>query len=171
MEAKELTIRQTPCGSSLPDAEVPMINTLVACLGVQHRKLNDLDMHLVYGATRLVSESGSIEGNQKVLQTWDEIRQELWGHLQIEDGLVSWGVGHHALSSTLIDTLKGERQEMRRLMAVLRASSPNKREARAVGDQSSFAETLLALALMLDTHVERYEREVLPSIRRALFPK
>lgn len=171
MEAKELTIRQTPCGSPLPDAEVPMINTLVACLGVQHRKLNDLDMHLVYGATRLASESASIEGNQKVLQAWDEIRQELRSHLQIEDALVSWGVEHHALSSTLIDVLKRERQEMRRLMAVLSASSPNKDEARAVGDQSSFAETLLALGVMIDSHVERYEREVLPSVRRALFPK
>jgi hypothetical protein len=37
------------------------------------------------------------------------------------------------------------------------------------GDPKSFAETLLALAQTLDSHVERYDGEVLPSILRALF--
>jgi hypothetical protein len=42
--------------------------------------------------------------------------------LQIEDGLVhSWGEAHHAISGALLDTLKNERQEMRKLMDALRA--------------------------------------------------
>jgi len=35
MEAKDFTIRKTPCSSPLPELEVPMINTMVACLGVE----------------------------------------------------------------------------------------------------------------------------------------
>jgi hypothetical protein len=41
------------------------------------------------------------------------------GHLQLEDGLVRWGEAHHAISSALLDTLKNERQEMRKLIATL----------------------------------------------------
>jgi hypothetical protein len=36
-------------------------------------------------------------------------------------------------------------------------------------DRDVFARTLLALAQTLDSHVERYDGEVLPSILRALF--
>ena len=39
-----------------------------------------------------------------VLRVWDEIRQDLWSHLQIEDGLVSWGEAHHAIPGALLDT-------------------------------------------------------------------
>jgi hemerythrin-like domain-containing protein len=170
MEVKDTTIRRTPCSSPLPDIEVPMINTMVACLGVEHRKLNDLNMHLAYGATRLASDPGATEATQKVLRVWDEIRQDLWSHLQIEDGLVSWGEAHHAISEALLDTLKNERQEMRKLIATLRELSSVDREQTA-GSLSTFAQTLLALARTLDSHVERYDSEVLPLILRALFPR
>jgi hypothetical protein len=36
------------------------------------------------------------------------------GNLQIEGGLVPWSEAHHAISSALLDTLKNERQEMRK---------------------------------------------------------
>lgn len=123
MEAKDVTIRKSPCSSPLPELEVPMINTMVACLGVEHRKLNGLNMQLAYGATRLDSDGGAIEAYQKVLRVWDEIRQDLWSHLQVEDGLVSWGEAHHAIPDALIDTLKNEREEMRKLIATLRELS------------------------------------------------
>jgi hypothetical protein len=173
MEAKEkdTTIRKAPCSSPLPELEVPMINTMVACLGVQHRKLNDLNMQFAYGATRLVGDPGTIEGNQMVLRVWDEIRQDLWSHLQIEDGLVFWAEAHHAISGTLIDTLKKERQEMRKLIATLHERSLGVDRKLTAADRSAFAQTLLAMARTLDSHVERYDSEVLPSILRALFPK
>jgi iron-sulfur cluster repair protein YtfE (RIC family) len=172
MEAKDTTIRKTPCSSPLPELEVPMINTMVACLGVEHRKLSGLNMQLAYGATRLASDPDSIEANQKVLRVWDEIRQDLWSHLQIEDELVfSWGKAHQAIPGTLIDTLKNERQQMRKLMTALRALSPRDREPQTAGDRSTFAQTLLALARTLDSHVESYDGGVLPSILRALFHK
>jgi hypothetical protein len=70
------------------------------------------------------------------------------------------------------DTLKNERQEMRKLMDALRAlSSGPDREPQTAGERSSFAQTLLALARTLNSHVERYDGEVLPSILRALFQK
>jgi hypothetical protein len=171
MEANDFTIQKTPCSSQLPDLEVPMINTMVACLGVEHRKLNELNMQLAYGATRLASDSGAIEANQKVLRAWDEIRQDLWSHLQIEDGLVSWGEAHHAISGALLDTLQNQRQEMRKLIAILHEQSLSLDCELRGGNRSTFAQTLLALARTLDSHVERYDSDVLPSILRSLFPK
>ena len=172
MKATDITIRKTPCGSPLPDLEAPMINTMVACLEVEHRKLNALNMQLAYGATRLASDPGATELNQRVLQVWDEIRQDLWSHLQIEDELVfSWGETHHAIPGAVLDTLKNERQEMRKLIATLHERSLGVDRKLRAGDRSAFAQTLLALARTLDSHVERYDGGVLPSILRALFFK
>jgi hypothetical protein len=171
MEANDTMIRKAPCNSPLPELEVPMINTMVACLGVEHRKLNGLNMRLAYGATRLASDSGAIEASQNVPRVWDEIRQDVWPHLQIEDGLVSWGEAHHAISGALLDTLKNERQEMRKLIATLHERSLGVDRKLTAGDRSAFAQTLLALVRTLDSHVERHDSEVLPSILRALFPK
>jgi hypothetical protein len=41
------------------------------------------------------------------------------GHRQIEDGLVPRGEAHHVISGALLDTLRNERQEMRKLIATL----------------------------------------------------
>jgi len=171
MEAKNSTIRKSPCNSPLPELEVPMINTMVACLGVEHRKLNGLNMQLAYGATRLASDPGAIEKNQKVLRVWDEIRQDLWSHLQIEDGLVSWGEAHHAIPGALLDTLKNERQEMRKLIATLRELSSGVDREQTAGSRAAFAQTAMALSGTLESHVERYDSGVLPLILRGLFLK
>ena len=171
MEAKDLTIRKSPCSSPLPDLEVPMINTMVACLGVEHRRLNDLNMQLAYAATKLAGDGGSIEANQKALQAWDEIRQDLWSHLQIEDEIVAWGEAHHAISGALLDALKSERQEMRQLIATLRELSTAMDREQTAASRIAHGQTLLALTRTLDSHIERYDSEVLPSILRALFAK
>jgi uncharacterized membrane protein YccC len=171
MEAKLFATQMTPCGSPLPELEVPMINTMVTCLGIEHRKLNSLDMQLAFAATRLARDPGASSANQQALKVWDEIRHDLWSHLQVEDELVlSWGEAHHAISSALLDTLKNERQEMGKLMTALRGLSPDvNREPQTAGDRIAFAQTLLALVRTLDSHVERYDGEVLPAILRALF--
>ena len=52
--------QMTPCDSPLPELEVPMINTMVACLGIEHRKLNDLIMQLACAATRLANDPGRL---------------------------------------------------------------------------------------------------------------
>ena len=148
-----------------------MINTMVACLGSEHRKLDRLIMQLALAATTLAGDPDAATANQRAVEVWDEIRRDLWSHLQIEDGLVhSWGEAHHAISGALLNTLKNERQEMRKLMGALRAlSSCPDRGPQTAGNRCSFAQTLLALARTLDSHVERYDGEVLPSILRALF--
>lgn len=171
MEAKDFAIQKTPCSSPLPELEVPMINTMVACLGVEHRKLSSLNMQLAYGATKLATDPDAIEANEKVLRVWNEIRQDLWRHLQVEDELVSWGEAHHAIPGALLDTLKNERKEMRKLIATMHELCSDLDGRLTAGDRSAFAQTLLALTQTLDSHVERYDGEVLPSILRALFPK
>ena len=96
---------------------------------------------------------------------------QLKGHLRIEDGLVRWGEAHHAISSALLDTLKNERQEMRKLIATLRELSSGVDREQTAGSRTAFAQTLLALARTLDSHVERYDTGVVPLILRALFLK
>jgi hypothetical protein len=148
-----------------------MINTMVMGLGSEHRKLNDLTMELAFSAARLAADPDAIATNQRAVQLWDEIRRDLWSHLQIEDELVfSWGDALHAISATLLDSLKIGRQEMRKLVAALPAlSSGVERKTQTREDRGAFAQTLLALARTLDSHVERYDDDVLPSILRALF--
>jgi iron-sulfur cluster repair protein YtfE (RIC family) len=171
MEATQVNIQMTPCGSSLPELEVSMINTMVACLGNEHRKLDERILQLALAASRLASDPNEHTANQRAIEVWDEIRRDLWSHLQIEDGLVfSWGRAHHAISSTLLDTLKRERQEMHKWVAALPAlASDEDREQRTAADRGAFAQTLMALAQTLNAHVERYDGEVLPSLLHALF--
>jgi iron-sulfur cluster repair protein YtfE (RIC family) len=173
MEGPQVTTQMKFNCNQLPDFEVPMINTMVTCLGGEHRRLNDLNMQLAFAATRLVGDPGAVAARQRALEVWDEVRHELRSHLQIEEELVfSWGEGHHAISDGLLETLKKERQEMGKLMAALHEfSAGGDREAQTGGDRGDFAQTLLALAMTLDSHVERYDGEVLPSILRTLFHK
>jgi len=171
MEAMQVSIQSTPCCGPLPDLEVPMINTMVACLGSEHRKLSGLIMQLALAATRLAGDTDATVANQRAVEVWDEIRCDLWSHLQIEDELVfSWGEAHDAIPGALLDTLKIERQELRKLVAALPALlSGFDRKPQTAGDRGGFARMLLALARALDSHVERYDGEVLPSILRAPF--
>ena len=174
METTQTAIAVTPCGCPLPDLEVPMINTMIACLSSEHQKLNNLIMQLALTATRLAANPGATATQEHALELWDEIRRVLWPHLQIEDELVfAWGEAHHAIPDSLLDTLKLERQEMRRLVAALPAlsalSAEPGAETRSGGDQAGLAETLLALVQTLDAHLERYDGEILPSLSRALF--
>src|SRR5260370_32519939 len=163
MEAIEVTNKMTSCGGPLPELEVPMINTMVACLGSEHKKLNYSAVQLAFAATRLANDPCAATA-KRALQIWDDIRRDLWSHLQIEDELIfSWGEAHHAISETLLDTLKNERQQMRKLMADLRElSSGVDSESQTTPHQPSFANPLLALARLRDTHVERHDGEFLP---------
>jgi hypothetical protein len=81
------------------------------------------------------------------------------------------GEANHAISGALLDTLKNKRQKMRKLIATLREQSLGFDPELIGGVRSAFAQTLLALARTLDSHVGRYDDEVLPSILRALFHK
>lgn len=171
MEAIHDTVQITPCCGPLPDLEVPMINTMATCLGSEHRKLDGRIMQLALAATRLAADPEAVGASQRAVEVWDEIRRDLWSHLQVEDELVlSWGVAHNAIPATLLNTLRVEREEMHKLLAALpELPSASDREEQRATDRGAFARTLLALAQTLESHVERYDSEVLPSILRALF--
>ena len=165
MEAAQLTAQMTPC-SELPDLEVPMINALVACLGCEHQKLNGLVTRLALIATRHVDSRDAAAANRDALEIWEEIRHTLRSHLQIEDELVySWGESNHAFPGSLLAALSGEREKLRKLLADL-PELANNQEPQILTEHRA---TLLALTAILDSHVERYDGEVLPAIRRALF--
>jgi hypothetical protein len=168
VEARQLMTQRTPCSEPLPDLEVPMINAILTCLGSEHKKFSSLITRLALIATRPVDGQDAAAANHDALEIWEEIRRSLWAHLQIEDELVySWGQGHHAVSGSLLASLSDEREKMRKVLADMPALSSGVAE----GSQflTDHRATLLALTAILDSHVERYDGEVLPVIRRALF--
>jgi len=171
METIQASNRLTPCDAPLPDFELPMITTMVSCLHSEHRKLDILNLRLALAATRLARDPDALTAEQREIQLWDEIRQVLWSHLQIENELVlSWGQEHKAISGPLLDTLKGEFAQMRNAVSGLTASSSDANSGYGEQeDRADFARKLLFFSQALDAHIERYDREVLPSILRAVF--
>src|SRR5260370_35324234 len=110
MEAIEVTTQMTLCGGPLPDLEVPMINTMVACLGIEHKKLNYSVVQLAFAATRLASDPGAATA-KRALHLWDEIPRALRRHLQIEAELIfSWGETHRSRSHAQLVALNTDRQ-------------------------------------------------------------
>jgi hemerythrin-like domain-containing protein len=164
-----ITTQMPPCGGGLSELQVPMINAMVSCLANEHRRLEELTPQLALAASRLASDPSERAAKTRSLEAWDEIRRELWSHLQIEDALIySWAIAHHALSPGLLDTLRVERQQMRDLLSDLRPGEGRRAESNNE-DPDTLAQTLSALAQHVDSHVERYDTEVLPAILRAVF--
>jgi iron-sulfur cluster repair protein YtfE (RIC family) len=154
------------CGGPQNRAQVAMISTIVSCLENEHRKLDELILQLSQAATRLASNPSEISAKARAIDAWDAIRQELWSHLQIEDSLVfSWGNAHRAISPIVLESLRVERREIRKLLAAL-PDLPSGQDggAQAIGDGAGFARTLMALAQNLDSHVAGYDAAVLPAI-------
>lgn len=173
MEANQVTTQMTPCGSTLPELEVPMIATLVKCLGSEHRNLDELNVQLAFAASTVAVDPETVAAGKRLFELWDKIRRDLWSHLQVEDALVfGWGGANHAISGGLIQALKTEHEEMRKSLAALTTSySGIDGSPQTIRDRAALAQTRLALSRTFDSHVERYEGEVLPSILRAVFHK
>ena len=147
-----------------------MINSLVSCLAREHLKLDEQILQLALVASRLAANPNDNEVAGHATEVWEGIRHYLWSHLQIEDELVlTWGATHHAVADALGQTLESERQELRRLLAVLGSYAGLHGTPRDSRDREGFAKSLLALVRTLATHVERYEGEVLPAIQRSVF--
>jgi hemerythrin-like domain-containing protein len=171
MEATD-TVDISPCGRPLPDLEVPMINTMVSCLSSEHQKINFLTIQLALAAARLAVDPDDASAKQRAVEVWDEIRRDLWPHLQIEDELVfSWGEARNAIPGSLLDTLKKERDQMHKLVTELFNLSSESEETAQPANQKLSAAKLQTLAQTLDLHVEHYDSEVLPAILRAVFRK
>jgi iron-sulfur cluster repair protein YtfE (RIC family) len=171
MVAIPLTAQMPPCSERLPELQIAMINTMVRCLESEHRKLDEHILQLALAAARLGRDPNEPAAETRTLQAWGEIRRELWSHLQIEDELVfAWGNAHKAVSAELLKNLKVERQEMRTLLARLPELPRGEGyEAEPSEGRHNLARTFTALAQKLDSHIERYDAEVLPAILRAVF--
>jgi iron-sulfur cluster repair protein YtfE (RIC family) len=172
METTEVTSYEAPPRSgAMPELQIPMISTLVSCLASEHRRLDEHVLQLALAANRLATHPDELRAKARASEAWDEIRRELWSHLQIEDALVfSWGTVHQAISKSLLDSVKAEREEMRRLLASMPdVPSGETGTPPALVDYGTFARTLTALAQNLDSHVERYDVEILPAILRGIF--
>ena len=173
MAAIRFDTQTSPCDRALPNLQVPMINTMVRCLEAEHRKMDERILQLALAATRLASAPNELTARARAVEAWDEIRRELWSHLQIEDELVfSWANSHRALTPAMLEALKSDREQMRNLLASL----PQLEASDAVGPESNldgagFAQSLIALAQNLDSHIEHYDTEVLPAVLRAVFSK
>ena len=166
MDAVHIAMKKD-CFVTLPDLEVPMVNSLVSCLTREHTKLDEQILQLALAATRLAANPQDVEASRHTTEVWEGIRHYLWSHLQVEDELVlTWGAARHAIGSALSETLENERQQMRRILAVLGSYTADRV---APCDRNGFAQSLLELSRILATHVERYEGEVLTAIQRSLF--
>src|SRR2546430_246238 len=95
----QLTTQMSPCSNPLPELQIPMINSLVRCLQSEHEKLAEHILELALAANSLAGDPGELTARERAVQAWDQIRRELWSHLQIEDELVfSWGDTHRAVA-------------------------------------------------------------------------
>jgi iron-sulfur cluster repair protein YtfE (RIC family) len=150
-----------------------MISTIVRCLGNEHGRWDKLNLQLGAAAARLEREPNSATAVQRAIAVWDDIQGDLWSHLQVEDELIlSWSRAHDATSAQAVDALKAEHKRLRELVTALPLRSKEaKPELHTTEKRSELARTLLALARTLDSHVEHYETEVLPSILRGLFQR
>ncbi len=100
-----------------------MIATLVKCLGSEHRNLDELNVQLAFAASTSAVDPEAVAAGKRLFELWDEIRRDLWSHLQVEDALVfGWGGANHAISGGLIQASKTEHEEMRKSLAVLSTS-------------------------------------------------
>lgn len=166
----DLANKRTDCFVSLPDLEAPMIQSLVSCLAREHTKLDEQILQLALAATRLAADPANDHANRHAAEGWNDIRSYLWSHLQIEDELVlTWGNARHAISGILSETLRKEREELRKLLIKLGSDAEDQHLAGDRLHREAFAKSLLALSQTLAAHIERYEGEVLPTLQRASF--
>jgi hypothetical protein len=134
-----------------------MIDSLVSCLAHEHLNLDEQILQLTLVATRLAADPNPNQAGPQTTEVWEGIRRYLRSHLQIEDEVVlAWGEAHYAIAGTLGATLERERQELRRLLAVLGSYAGPRATPRDSRDRGGFAKSLLALSRTLATHVERY---------------
>jgi hypothetical protein len=135
MEAKYTAIRKTPCSGPLPDLEIPMINTMVACLGVEHRKWNGLNMQLAYGATRLPTITPT-EANPGSCGCGTRSGR-IYGHTCRSK--TGWSPGAKRITRLRAHYSRSEqRQEMRMLIATLHERSLGVDHRLTAGDRSAF---------------------------------
>jgi hemerythrin-like domain-containing protein len=141
-----------------------MINGIINCLAFQHGRFNEAVMTLGAASSSLSYDPLNSELHERAMHAWSSLKSDLWFHLELENALVFWWSGHQ-LSSGLdfVGELSHEQREIRELVRQIE-SGAQKEDESAV----SQARALVAVANLLDRHVEHYEAGVFLAIRRAV---
>jgi hemerythrin-like domain-containing protein len=144
--------------------EGQMINGIINCLALQHGRFNEAVMTLGAASSSLAYDPLNNELHERAMHAWSSLKSDLWFHLELENALVFWWSGHK-LSSGLdfVGELSREQHEIRELVRQIESGTPKKDEA-AVSQARAF----VAVANLLDRHIEHYEARVFLAIRRAV---
>jgi hemerythrin-like domain-containing protein len=142
--------------------EGQMINGIVNCLALEHGRFNEAVMTLGAASASLSYDPLNSELYERAMHAWSRLKSDLWFHLELENALVFWWSGLQ-LSSELdfVGELSREQREIRELVRQVESDAQKENEAAV-----SKARALVALANLLDRHIERHEARVFPVIRK-----
>jgi hypothetical protein len=159
-------MKKTTCDSILElnsRFEGQMINEIVNCLALQHGRFNEAVMTLGAASSSLSYDPLNSELYERAWHARSRLKADLWFHLKLENALVFWWSGHQ-LSSGLdfVGELSREQREIRELVRQIE-SGAQKEDAAAVSQARAF----VAVANLLDRHIEHYEAYVFLAIWRA----
>jgi hemerythrin-like domain-containing protein len=147
-----------------PNFEDQMINAIVNCLALEHGRFNEALVTLGAASASLASDPLNRELYERATQAWSSIKSDLWFHLEVENALVFWWSGLQFSSGLdFVGEISREQREIRELVKQIEFGAQKEDEA-AVSQARAF----VALANLLDRHIERYETRVFLAIRRAI---
>jgi len=167
-------MKKTPCdtifesdsnfeGRLINDGQT--INALVNCLALEHRRFDDALMSLAAASASLATDPLNSGLHQRATQAWAGLKSDLWFHLERENDLVIWWAETH-IGYDFVRELSREQRAMRELVRQVEAVAPKENEAALFQ-----ARAFVALANLLDRHIEHHENSVFPVIRKATAPK
>ncbi len=140
-----------------------MINGMVNCLALEHGRFNEPLMALGAASASLASDSLNSKLYERATQAWSSFKSDLWFHLELENALGVWWNGLRSGSELdFVGELSREQHEIRELVRQVDAD-PQKEDQAPVSQARAF----VALANLLDRHIERHEAHVFPVIRNA----
>jgi iron-sulfur cluster repair protein YtfE (RIC family) len=159
-------MKKTPCDTifaSESNFEGQMINTIVNCLALEHRRFNDALMTLGAASASLASDPLNSKFHERATQAWSSLKSDLWLHLELENAVVFWWGGLQLTSGfDFVGELSREQREIRELVRQVE-SGIQKGDEPAVSQARAF----VALTNLLDRHIGRHETLVFPVIRKA----
>jgi len=166
-ESLATKMKKTPCDSIFSEEsnfEARMINAIVNCLALEHRRFNDALMALGAVSASLAADPLNSEIYERTTQAWARLKSDLWSHLALENGLVFWWSGYQVKSGRdFVGDLSREQREIREV--VRRIEFGTRKESEGAASQ---ARAFVAIADLLDKHIEHYEADVFLAIRGAV---
>jgi len=144
--------------------EGQIINGMINCLALQHERFDKAVMTLGAISSSLAYDPLNSELHELAMRAWSSLKSDLWFHLELENALVFWWSGNRlSRGSDFVGALTREQREIRELVRQIESGAQKEGEAAA-----SQAHALVAIADLLDRHIEHYETRVFHAIRRAV---